>query len=197
MIPFFVGYALAVWIPAARYRRRAIGLGVVLLGAAILVLIGLAHYQLRLIRPTWYIQGMQVILYPYTAMVVGVGAFIAALPRYRPGCCPHCAASLAGAAPDEPVCPECRRTMIPGECPVCHYDLSGHEQCHDRCPECAFSFLTQTKSPRPRRACESAAHEPVGTALPASLAAAGVGLSPGQAPHGAHRQDEQRQTRDQ
>ncbi len=196
MIPFFLGCALLIWIPAARFRRRFLGAGVVVLGAAVLVAIALAHYQLRLLRPTWYIQGVQVILYPYTVMVVGVGAFIVAIPRYRRGRCPHCTEPLDPGAP-EPVCHACRRSLIPRACPVCHYDMQGHEACHDRCPECAFSFIAQTRAPRVRDARAPIDHAQASTTLPAALAIAGVGLAPRQAPHRPERQDHQGQPGDQ
>ncbi|MEZ6244220.1 MAG: hypothetical protein R3B57_14390 [Phycisphaerales bacterium] len=196
MIPFFLGCALMVWIPAARFRRRLLGVGIVVLGAAILIAIALAHYQLRLLRPTWYIQGMQVILYPYTAMVVAVGAFIVSIPNYRRGRCPHCAKPLDPDA-DEPRCRACKRSLIPVRCPNCHYDLRGHEECHDRCPECAFSFIAQAMPPRSRRSRHRHRPHEVSTALPAALATAGVGLAPREAPYRPAGQDQQWQGADQ
>ena len=107
MIPFFVGYALLVWIPAARYRRHWISMVVVLTGLLGLLGISAAHYELRHLSPSWYIQGMQVLLYPYTALVTAIGLFIALLPRRFDGGCPRCGYPVDGLPEPVDRCPEC------------------------------------------------------------------------------------------
>lgn len=140
MIPFFVGYALLVWIPAAMHRRRGLGFLIVLTGALGLVGISLAHFQLRHMNPSWFIEGMQVMLYPYSVVVTVVGLYIALLPRTFEGCCPSCAYSLVGLPVSRRLCPECGEDLRPDRCPSCRYDLMAVPSSNPRCPGCGFDF---------------------------------------------------------
>lgn len=108
MIPFFVGYALLVWFGAAKYRRTLIGMGVVGAGVGGLLAISYAHWLMGEFYPELMIQGLQILMYPYTAVVGAVGLFIAAMPRPAPE----------------------------GACPGCHYDLRGIDIAIAKCPEC-------------------------------------------------------------
>jgi len=107
----FVIYAVAVWFAAARWRRRWASFASVGAGGLGLVLVAWFHWQLNI----WtggriYIQVLQVLLYPYTVMVVVMGLYIACLPRAVP--------------------------LVKHQCPECAYDLHGLEEVDLRCPEC-------------------------------------------------------------
>lgn len=107
----FVIYAVAVWYAAARWRRTWSGFLWVSAGGLGLVLVALFHYQLNI----WtdgriYLRVMQVLLYPYAILVVGMGLYIACLPRavvLPPRRCPACRYDLRGLDPDDLRCPEC------------------------------------------------------------------------------------------
>lgn len=110
MIPFFVGYALLVWYFAAMHRRTPAGYAAAVVGVGLLILIMYFHWLLGQYHPDLMIQGLQILLYPYTVAVGLVGLFIALLPRrIDPGACARCGYDLAGL--DHPVnrCPECGR----------------------------------------------------------------------------------------
>jgi hypothetical protein len=124
VIPLFVGYALLVWFFAARHRRQVLGFVCVLSGTLALAAVGLAHYEIGRRIPGLYMQNMQVILYPYTLLVLVIGVYIACMPRPRLlGACGGCGYSLAGLAPDSLVCPECGRPLHDG--PTRSYRPSG------------------------------------------------------------------------
>lgn len=120
MIPFFVCYALLVWFPIVRWRRRWQAFVVLAAGIAGLLLISWFHWKLGIwthghIR----IEMLQALMYPYTALVAMVGLFIACLPRPEPrgrrdGLCHACGYNLAGLslAPGAP-CPECGTPRLP------------------------------------------------------------------------------------
>jgi hypothetical protein len=150
MIPFFVGYAMLVWIPVARYRREWQAFLIVLLGFLGLVGISIAHYQLGRLTPSWYIQGMQALLYPYTIMVGAVGLFIALLPRTFEGCCPGCGYSLIGLPISKRRCPECGTDLRPDACPSCAADLRAVPRSEPCCPECGFHFRARRRFDRHR-----------------------------------------------
>ncbi len=186
MIPFFLGYALLIWIPAARFRREWLGFAIVLLGALGLVGISLAHFELRRMDPSWFIQGMQVLLYPYTAMVTAVGLFIAALPRTFKGGCPWCAYSLTGLPLTQRECPECGLDLNPDRCPVCHTTLCEESRRTFTCASCGFNTRT---SKTLRRHRQSGAER-------SDLRASDGLSSPREAVHDSAQQDHPGQTRD-
>ncbi len=112
MIPLFVGYAMLVWVLAARHRRRPAGFVAVLLGLAGLIGLNYLHWLLS----EWthgriYLPVLRSIMYPYTAMVFVVGLFIASLPRISRAGCAFCGYSLHGLSPRLGMftCPECGR----------------------------------------------------------------------------------------
>ena len=119
----FVIYAMLVWWGAVRWRRRPAGFACVAIG--LVGLIGVA--KLHMMLNTWtngaiYLPAMQVLLYPYIALVVGAGLFIVCLPRTGPvqahgRSCGHCGYELFGLLADgdesESVrCPECGRVSV-------------------------------------------------------------------------------------
>lgn len=110
MIPFFVGYAMLVWYLSARYRRTVLAFACALSGTALLAVLAYGHWLFGQGHPELFIQGMQILLYPYTVVVGVVGVFIASLPRrYPPGACPRCGYDLAGLGHPVANCPECGR----------------------------------------------------------------------------------------
>lgn len=107
---FFVGYALAVWIIAARYRRTYAAF--IAVAGGLLGLMGLNFLHIKLNDWTSgdiYLPVLQSIMYPYTALVAGVGCYIAVLPQRSGIGCPKCGYDLHGLTrPGEPCrCPEC------------------------------------------------------------------------------------------
>lgn len=110
MIPFFVGYALLVWFFTARHRRTVRAF--VWAGAGILTLLTImyGHWRLGQWHPEFMIQGLQILLYPYTLLVGSVAVFIAAMPRrFDPGSCVRCGYDLASLDHWVRCCPECGR----------------------------------------------------------------------------------------
>ncbi|USN99990.1 MAG: hypothetical protein H6810_04845 [Phycisphaeraceae bacterium] len=110
MIPLFVGYALVVWVAAARHRRRVGGFLAVLMGLAGLVGLNYLHGLLSdWSGGTIFLPVLRSIMYPYTALVVVIGFYIACLPRTSLVGCAHCGYSLHGLSPRYGIffCPEC------------------------------------------------------------------------------------------
>ena len=110
MIPIFVGYAMIVWVLAARHRRNIAGFFVVLLGFLGLAGLNYLHGMLNVWSGgTIHLPVLRAIMYPYTALVAGVGLFIAALPRRSMFGCFRCAYDLEGLemARGAITCPEC------------------------------------------------------------------------------------------
>ena len=110
MVPLFVGYALSVWYFAGLHRRRIAGAVSVGLGMAGLLCLNWFHVQLgEWTKCEIYVPGLQTITYPYTDLVVVVGGFIWAIPRYRGERCGTCGYSLEGLEPVRMAitCPEC------------------------------------------------------------------------------------------
>jgi hypothetical protein len=138
VIPFFVGYAMLVWYMAARYRRTVLAYGCALAGVALLVVLCYAHWLLGEYFPEMMIQGMQILMYPYTLAVGGVAVFIASLPRRYPlGTCPACGYDLEGltmraADAAHPACPECGVAFAPT---VVQHRPSGLERENLRAPD--------------------------------------------------------------
>lgn len=119
MIPFFVGYALVVWYFAAKHRRAWGGVLAVVLGVLGLVLINYLHWRASewvAARSAPDAEGVMLpvlrsLMYPYTALVGGVGAFIVSLPRRYTVGCSRCGYDLVGL--DVRVCPECGHVLEP------------------------------------------------------------------------------------
>jgi hypothetical protein len=104
----FVGYALAVWVLAARWRRSAPAFLVVAVGVAGLMLLNWLHYKLN----DWtegdiYLPVLQSIMYPYTGLVAAVGLFIAFIPSRESYECHECGYDLRGRVEGNTICPEC------------------------------------------------------------------------------------------
>ena len=110
MVPFFVGYALIVWYFVSVNRRRVLGAIAVLLGLIGLLALNYLHIKLgHWTNGEIYVPVMQSITYPYTVLVVAVGAFIWSIPRDRGDLCTRCRYSLEGLEPGGAmlICPEC------------------------------------------------------------------------------------------
>ena len=105
---------MVFWFFAAKWRRRWLVL-VPLVGAAVgLVLVNIGHWYLsEWSGGTIHLPVLRAVMYPYTAFVVVVAVYIAALPRRDerrlPGSCGGCGYSLDGLELDDPelCCPEC------------------------------------------------------------------------------------------
>lgn len=117
MVPLFVGYALIVWMLAARHRRQVGGFAAVAVGVLGLFALNVLHTKLN----DWTEGGIHLpvlrsIFYPYTVLVGAVGAFIACLPRRHEIGCRWCGYSLTGLMEmgGEFVCPECGRRQTTG-----------------------------------------------------------------------------------
>jgi hypothetical protein len=109
----FVVYAVGVWYAAARWRRRWESFAWILAGFGGLVLVAYFHWRLNIwTHGNIYLPVLRVLLYPYTALVVGVGLFIALLPR---------------------------RVIPWAHCPACTYDLRGLDAPVESCPECGMT----------------------------------------------------------
>lgn len=133
MIPLFVGYAVIVWYLTARYRRTLLAYACALSGVGLLMTLGYAHWVIGRFHPELFIQGMQILLYPYTIVVGAVGVFIASLPhRVEPGNCPRCGYNLLGLATPLANCPECG---APCETVRTDYRRSGTERADLRAPD--------------------------------------------------------------
>ena len=106
---FFAAYAVIVWYAAARWRRRWESFAWVAAGIAGLLLVAYLHYCLNI----WtsgriFLRVLQIMLYPYIALVGVVGFYIACLPRRVVALrCFHCDYDLTGLEVEEPTCPEC------------------------------------------------------------------------------------------
>lgn len=110
MIPLFVGYAMIVWVLAARHRRRLGGFLVVTLGLMGLFVLNYLHGVLSdYTNGQIHLPVLRSIMYPYTALVFAVGLFIACIPRTSGAGCGWCGYSLHGLSPRLGIfmCPEC------------------------------------------------------------------------------------------
>lgn len=110
MIPLFVGYAMIIWVGAARHRRQLLGFLIVLAGLLGLVGLNMLHSMLNVwTGGSIHLPVLRAIMYPYTGFVAAIGVFIAALPRRSGLGCFRCAYDLEGLEPIDGglVCPEC------------------------------------------------------------------------------------------
>lgn len=103
----FVFYAVGTWYFVVKNRRSIRGTAWLVASIAGLALVAWLHYKLQT-RTSFdiYLPVLQVILYPYIAMVAMVGGFLLSLPR--PGC-RVCGYDRVGLA-EEALCPECGTT---------------------------------------------------------------------------------------
>ena len=156
----FVIYAVAVWYFAIRYRRTWRGFAAVALGIAGLVAVSYLHIQIsRWTGGRIYVEALQVLVYPYTAMVGLVGFYGAILPRRtNPRACIGCGYDRAGLHAASPSCPECGLPEYPlngTACANCGQDLARFATGKGRCPKCAVAFRPADPpppaSPDPRR----------------------------------------------
>lgn len=117
MIPFFAGLALLIWWPACVWRRQWRGVGVVLVGAAVLLGIIILHLRIgQLTHGSIFVPVFQSIMIPYAVLVTGMAIFIVALPRNHPdGHCASCGYDIRGLHHHAPRCPECARTITPAD----------------------------------------------------------------------------------
>lgn len=144
MIPLFVGYAVIAWVLTCKHRRTLLGLAIVM--ASVLVLVGIAvlHHRIGAANPNMYMQGMQVLLYPYIVLVAGIGGFLFALPHRPTEHCVSCGYDLEGLRRPIHVCPECGRA---------NPELVGHRRS-------GAEREQLRRSDAPRVVAHSADHEP-------------------------------------
>jgi len=118
---FFVGYALAVWFLAAKWRRMPMSFVVVAAGLLGLMALNVLHGKLNdWTQGTIYLPVLRSIMYPYTGLVAVVGLYIACLPRRVDAGCLRCGYDLFGLAKaGQPCrCPECGTEQTLAERPV-------------------------------------------------------------------------------
>lgn len=115
LIPFFTGYAMAVWFAAAVWRRQWRSFAAVALGVA--GLIGIIKFHAHMGEVTQgriYTPVLNHLLVGYTVLVGGMGLFLAVVPRRREaGHCTRCGYDLSGASSGQRVCPECATPFAP------------------------------------------------------------------------------------
>lgn len=116
MIPFFVGYAVMMWLLAFRGRRRLAGWSAVLVGAGGLLGVGYLHMRFSV----WAGQAdamavLQLIYYPYALVVTVIAAIFALAPSYsqEPGACEVCGYDLLNLHGHASLCPECGAAFKP------------------------------------------------------------------------------------
>ncbi len=149
---FFVVYAVVTWYLAFMWRRRWRAGLVVALALVGLVSVSLFHLWLRDVsRGRIFLESMQVILYPYTVLVAGIGAYIAVLPRRPESACAACGYDLQGLA-GEPgaLCPECGAFQLlhdeaPGSCRACAGVLRRVRKNRFRCRACGRQHMVLPK----------------------------------------------------
>jgi len=109
---FPVIYAVLVWYATMRWRRQWPSFAVVGAGVCVLAALGLSLPHADVGHGWDVFELFKVLLWPYAALVGGVGLFIACLPR----------------------------RAKPGQCTDCYYDLSGLDPRGLRCPECGTQY---------------------------------------------------------
>lgn len=111
-------YGVMVWYMAMRWRRNWRGFLAVFIGVSVLLSIQVVLHGYERTRRPWPLSELGLLfslLYPYTALVGGVGVYIATLPRAaRSHECKRCRYDMSGLAPDGLVCPECGQAWGPG-----------------------------------------------------------------------------------
>lgn len=164
----FVVYALVVWFLVAKFRRTWLGYSLSAAGFVGVVLIGMLHIKIRdWSGGAFYLGAMQMLLYPYGLLVLGVALFIASIPRrYADGACQRCGYDLGGLESLGLTCPECgarQPVTVAGErCGLCHYQLGYRARKRGICPNCLFPHVPKVvHRPTPRSAhdLESPAQE--------------------------------------
>jgi hypothetical protein len=113
---FFVGYAMAVWIIAARFRRQIPGFAAILVGTGGLLALNFLHSHIQEItQGEIYLPVLRSIMYPYTALVAGVGIYIFCLPQRSLFGCETCGYDLHGLSKPGHACrcPECGTISTP------------------------------------------------------------------------------------
>lgn len=108
----FAFYAVAVWYAAAKWRRQWAAFGWVAAGALGLVMVGYFHWKLNIwTNGRIYFRVLQTLLYPYSVLVVGMGLYLACLPRPLKSLhCEACRYDLKGLEGEAALCPECGTT---------------------------------------------------------------------------------------
>ena len=93
------------------------------------VLLGFFHWRLSIwTNGRIYFRVLQALLYPYSIVVVGIGLYMACLPRAIPRqWCSTCRYDLSGLENEVDLCPECGEASVVNE-----------EGCR-KCYSCGFS----------------------------------------------------------
>ncbi|PHQ82702.1 MAG: hypothetical protein COB69_01095 [Phycisphaera sp.] len=114
----FVVYAMLVWYGSLRGRRRLSGYAVLIGGVLFLLLVNRLHLEVaKMYNFVEYVAVLRVLLYPYIALVGGIGFFLVRLPIDLPRGELHCKVcrydlsdlkdEVFGGGP----CPECGATI--------------------------------------------------------------------------------------
>lgn len=110
----FVAYALIVWYASLKWRRRAAGLAAIIVALFGMHLFNMVHGDIA--RTFGYDENIfRGLMYPYMALVAGVGLYLFSFPRELPRGRVHCRACWfdlsdhEDLSPDTP-CPECGTT---------------------------------------------------------------------------------------
>jgi hypothetical protein len=117
----FVLYALAVWFAAFRRRREWESLAAVGLGALGLLIVAWVHYLLGVwTNGDIRLAVLQSMLYPYAALVIGVGLYLASMPQVlaSPVRCLGCNYDMHSLDEPDAICPECGRRLHPPRHPA-------------------------------------------------------------------------------
>ncbi len=122
MIPFFVGFGVLMCVLAFRGRRTLLGAVAVLIGATILIALGVAH---AVFSRMGNIPGAAVVVgiiyYPYIVLVILISGWFVLLPRER---------------------------KLKGRCGGCGYDIESLAGRIEHCPECGFRVVRRQHSSR-------------------------------------------------
>jgi hypothetical protein len=141
----FALYAMLVWYLAARWRRRPLGIVVVLTGAGAAAMGGWLAPD-ALISPD-----VRVLLKGEAGIILLVGLLILAMPRRDPVlACAGCGAAFTGVRRRVQACERCG--TLSGHCEYCGYTLTGLPSATIICPECGTgrdgsSFLPPGSAP--------------------------------------------------
>lgn len=122
MIPFFVGYGVLMCVLAFRGRRSLLGFVTVLIGASVLLALGVVHAVFsRIGNLPSAVVVVGIIYYPYIVLVILISTWFVFLPRDR---------------------------KLKGRCGKCGYDIESLKGRIEHCPECGNRVVRRPHSSR-------------------------------------------------